>query len=203
MVAGVAAEIKNGMLKIESMRRQLGMDPWRNTKAPPGSIELRNSIDSELKKLRPLYKTRQMEQKELFDRVEHLSFRLGMEEEAVAFCLDPDELLSDDKVKALDAKRMELEDVLQKRIKKVQKCQKQMRKFIQKLVLDGDENMKAIMQVDATNEEISISDSMMDAVESYFNQVTTVYFFYRSIFEQYSRRNRKVVGVDHSSNDCL
>ncbi|WKY10269.1 hypothetical protein Q1695_002540 [Nippostrongylus brasiliensis] len=174
MVAGVAAEIKNGMLKIESMRRQLGMDPWRNTKAPPGSIELRNSIDSELKKLRPLYKTRQMEQKELFDRVEHLSFRLGMEEEAVAFCLDPDELLSDDKVKALDAKRMELEDVLQKRIKKVQKCQKQMSKFVQKL----DENMKAIMQVDATNEEISVSDSMMDAVESYFNQLKDMFVEY-------------------------
>lgn len=40
MVAGVAKEIESGTLEISKMRSQLGMEPWQNTRAPPGSIEL-------------------------------------------------------------------------------------------------------------------------------------------------------------------
>ncbi|KAK6036493.1 hypothetical protein COOONC_26002, partial [Cooperia oncophora] len=40
MVASVGLEIENGLNKINSMRSQLGMEPWENRRAPPGSIEL-------------------------------------------------------------------------------------------------------------------------------------------------------------------
>ncbi|VDM78607.1 unnamed protein product [Strongylus vulgaris] len=83
MVAAVGTDIENGLNKIDRMRSQLKMEPWQNAKAPPGSIELLKSIESEMKKLKPLYDTRKREQDELLEQLTQLSFRLGVEEENI------------------------------------------------------------------------------------------------------------------------
>ncbi|VDP46162.1 unnamed protein product [Heligmosomoides polygyrus] len=180
MVAGVAKEIESGTLEISKMRSQLGMEPWQNTRAPPGSIELRNSIDNELKKLRPLYERRRKEQNELADCVGLLLFRLGIEDENPVSASDG-ELLPEDKVAALDARRIHLEDMLQKRLKRVQRWQKEMKKFVSKLgkdVLLEDENMLAVMQVDFTSDETCVTDTMIATMEGYHKQLLEMFTEY-------------------------
>ncbi|KAK6015387.1 hypothetical protein OSTOST_19190 [Ostertagia ostertagi] len=182
MVQGVAMEIENGMNKINSLRSQLGMEPWENKRAPPGSIELRNSIDHEIKRLKPVYEKRMEEQTVLIERVAHLSVRLGIEDDdEFSIPTDIDELLPVEKMKDLDARRQELEAILHKRLKKVQKWQKEMIKFIGKLgreTLTEDEDMLALMDANFNSEDACVSDATVSAMEEHYEQLREMYTGY-------------------------
>ncbi|KAK5971040.1 hypothetical protein GCK32_008821 [Trichostrongylus colubriformis] len=89
--------------------------------------------------------------------------------------------MPDHQLNALDARRLELEDMLQKRLKKVQKWQKEMVKFVRKLgqsAVPDDESIKAIMDIDFTGEEICISDTTVAKMEECHGQLREMYIEY-------------------------
>nr|CDJ85267.1 C. briggsae CBR-SPD-1 protein [Haemonchus contortus] len=181
MIKNVGIEISDGLRKINRMRSQLGMEQWENKRAPPGSIELRNSINAEIRKLLPLFETRQNEQAELIDRLHHLCFRLGIDDSEFSIPTESDELISGEKLGALDARRLELEDVLHKRVKKVQKWQKELNKFVKKLgndALSEDEDLRSLLSVDFANEETSVPESVVDTLEEYYGRWCQMYTEY-------------------------
>ncbi|CAJ0589492.1 unnamed protein product [Cylicocyclus nassatus] len=177
MVAAVGTDIENGLNKIDRMRSQLKMEPWENTKAPPGSIELLKSIEKELKKLTPLYETRKREQDQLLEQLTQLSNRLGIDDEIVTK-KDEDDLLSVDKVRMLEARRLKLDDMLQKRIRQASQWQADMLKFSRKVgssVDPDDENLQVILKLDFTKEDVCLSETMMGSIETYHAQLKEMY----------------------------
>ncbi|CAJ0608877.1 unnamed protein product [Cylicocyclus nassatus] len=162
MVAAVGTDIENGLNKIDRMRSQLKMEPWENTEAPPGSIELAEpvfpyvchffmsvickpklyvgkpvvklkSIEKELKKLTPLYETRKREQDQLLEQLTQLLNRLGID----------DEIVTDENVSSsLDP---------------------------------DDENLQVIFKLDFTKEDVCFSETMMGSIETYHAQLKEMY----------------------------
>ncbi|KHJ89278.1 hypothetical protein OESDEN_10901 [Oesophagostomum dentatum] len=134
------------------------------------------SIENELKKVEPLYKTRQREQTELLEELNQLSYRLGMEEDNVR--PETDQLLSTEKVRVLEARRLKLDDMLQKRLRQAEKWQSDMQRFARKVgnAMDmDDENLKTILQLDLSKEDVCLSESMMSSIESYYTQLHEMY----------------------------
>ncbi|RCN42397.1 hypothetical protein ANCCAN_11641 [Ancylostoma caninum] len=177
MVAAVASDIENGLNRIDRMRSQLGMEPWENRKAPPGSVELLKSIESEIKKLRPLYETRQLEQEQLIEQLNQLLYRLGIEEENPARMCD-DELLPTEKMRALEARRLRYDDMLQKRVRQALKWQKDMKKFevvVGRSVDPDDQNIHTILNLDFTKDDVCLSEAMMNSIESCYTQLLEMY----------------------------
>ncbi|KAK6038256.1 hypothetical protein COOONC_24239, partial [Cooperia oncophora] len=131
--------------------------------------------------LRPIFDKRLEEQRQLIELVDHLTFRLGIEDDDSSIPRDTDELIPEDKMKAVDARRIELEAVLHKRLKKVQNWQKEMNKFVGKLGRDtitDDENILTLMAVDFASEDTSISESTVSAMEGYYEQLREMYTEY-------------------------
>ncbi|KJH46312.1 hypothetical protein DICVIV_07617 [Dictyocaulus viviparus] len=179
MVLAVATDIENGLPRINKMRSQLGMEQWRNNVAPPGSIQLVSlkSIEEEIKNLRPLYEMRQKEQNDLIDQLNQIAVRLGFEEET-AIIENEDELLPIERVRALDARRLELECMLQKRIQQVKSWKKDIEKYLLKVGgsgLEEDPNLRTVLQVDFEKEEICLSEAMMNTIEEYHDRFHEMY----------------------------
>lgn len=180
MVLAVAKDIQDGLPKINKLRSQLGLEPWQNKSAPPGSIQLLRSIEDEIRTLKPLYEARQREQTELTDRYNQLTFRLGIDEETPTIGCD-DELLPEEQVRVLVARRLHLEDMLQKRVRQANIWKKDMEKFLTKVgksLLKEDINIRTVVEVDFEKDDICLSEAMMNTIEEYHQQLNDLYTEY-------------------------
>uniref|UniRef100_A0A158P6E7 Protein regulator of cytokinesis 1 n=1 Tax=Angiostrongylus cantonensis TaxID=6313 RepID=A0A158P6E7_ANGCA len=131
MVLAVAKDIQDGLPKINKLRSQLGLEPWQNKSAPPGSIQL--------------------------------------------------ELLPEEQVRVLVARRLHLEDMLQKRVRQANIWKKDMEKFLTKVgksLLKEDINIRTVVEVDFEKDDICLSEAMMNTIEEYHQQLNDLYTEY-------------------------
>ncbi|EYC35625.1 hypothetical protein Y032_1010g3383 [Ancylostoma ceylanicum] len=101
----------------------------------------------------------------------------GLELSGYCALLTPKELLPTEKVRALEARRLRYNDMLQKRVRQASKWQKDMKKFaavVGRSVDADDENIQTILNLDFTK-DVCLSESMMNSIESCYTQLYEMY----------------------------
>uniref|UniRef100_A0A1I7XMH8 ANK_REP_REGION domain-containing protein n=1 Tax=Heterorhabditis bacteriophora TaxID=37862 RepID=A0A1I7XMH8_HETBA len=176
MVSRVQEDIKSGMESINCMRSEMDMENWINTKDEAGSIDMLKAIESEIKRLQLLYDEKKKDQQELIDRIDLLAFRLG--EDISELIPESKKLIASADVAVLQAKTVQMEGLLNERIKQSQEWQRDMRKYIKVMgdvLIQDDPNLKVIIDSDLSKDDFTLHNGMLSLIEGHWMQMRDMF----------------------------
>ncbi|KAF1769286.1 hypothetical protein GCK72_001102 [Caenorhabditis remanei] len=178
MVSSLRLSISEDMKNVRKMRSELEMNEYqRPDDIKEGSIALRRNLQQEVKNLETEFQKRHEDQKNLIEKIHRLKRRLDSDFD---FEYEIHTLFPMSAFQKYTEDCREMEELLSQRWHRIEQLQTEMKQWRSMAnnvaeYIKEDKELKDILDRNIDSEDFIFSDEIVDALESYYNDLKPLY----------------------------